>query len=126
MRKGELDFLGEIVRIPDLEKDQVIVAEIVLNAPCFRGNHWFRERQVFEDARGRIDFSEEVAVVRDNPEVATLDCLDDLFEIASAEIIDISVESSLPGRFHHFLEEACSLTANTQPGRWNCFPHLLQ
>src|SRR6266496_424627 len=124
MRKSELDFSREIVGIPELEKDQVIVAEIVLNALCFWGNHRFRERQVFEDARRRIDFSEDVTVVGDNPEVTTLDCIDDLFEIANAEIIDTSVESSSLGRFHHFLKEVCSLTAHTQPGRRNCFPHL--
>src|SRR6267142_4306630 len=68
MRVGKLDFSGEIVCIPELEKDEVIVAEIVLNTSRFRRNHRFRECQVFEDACGRIDFSEDIAVVGDNPE----------------------------------------------------------
>src|SRR6266487_1902628 len=120
MRKSELDFSREIVGIPELEKDQVIVAEIVLNALRFRGNHRFRERQVFEDARRRIDFSEDIAVVGNNPKITILDCLDDLFEIARPEVIDVSVESPLLGRSHHFLEEGGSLAANLQPDGWDC------
>ena len=90
--------------------------------PCFRRNHRFRQRQIFKDSSWRIDFSEDVAVVWDDSEVTILDCLDDLLEIAHAEVIDISVESPLSGRFHYFLEKICSLAANSQPDGWNCFP----
>jgi len=126
MRIGECDFPREVIRVAEFEKDQIIVAEIVLYAPRFRSDHRLRERQVFEDACGRIDFGEDIAMIWDDAEVTILDCLDDLVEIARAELIDISVESPLLGRFHHFLEEGGSLTANFQPDRRNCFPHLLQ
>ena len=97
MRVGELNFAGEIVCIPELEKDDVIVAEIVLNTFRFRRYHWFRERQIFKDPRWRVDFSEDVAVVWDDAEVTVLNCLDNTLEIAHAEIIDISIESPLAG-----------------------------
>src|SRR5947199_10160744 len=126
MKKGELDLSRQIISIPHLEKDQVIIAKVILNSFCLRRNYWFRQREVFEDARWRIDFSEDVAVVRDYPEVTILDCLDDLVEIANAEIIDIGVESPLLGRFHHLVEEVCSLATNTQSNRWNYFPDLFQ
>src|SRR5882757_4623400 len=93
MRIGELDFAGQIVCIPELEKDKVIVAEIVLNTLRFRRNHRFRECQIFKDSRWRIDFGEDVAVVWDDPEVTPLNCLDNAFEIEHAEILDISIES---------------------------------
>ena len=115
-----------LVCVAEFEKDQIIVAEIVLYAPRFRSDHRLRECQVFEDACGRIDFGEDIAVVGDNPEVTILDRLDNLVEIARAEVIDISVESPLLGRFHHFLEEGGSLTANFQPDRWDSLVNLLQ
>src|SRR5262245_41641853 len=112
MRIGERDFPREVIGVTDFEKDQIIVAEIVLYAPRFRSDHGLRERQVFEDACRRIDFSKDIAVVGDNPEVTILDRLNNLVEIARAEVIDISVESPLLGRFHYFLEEDGSPTAN--------------
>ena len=66
MRMCELDLLSEVSRVANFEKNQVVVAKIVLYAPRLRGDHWFRERQVFEDTRGCIDFSEDVAVVRND------------------------------------------------------------
>src|SRR6267142_2521677 len=105
MRIGELDFAGEIVCIPELEKDEVIVAEIVLNTLRFRRNHRFRECQIFKDPRRRIDFGEDVPVVWDDAEITILDCLDDLVEIARTEIIDIPIKSPFASRFHYLLEK---------------------
>src|SRR5262245_53004952 len=119
MRICEFDFAGEVVRVAEFEKNQVIVAEIILNALYFWSDHWLRECKVFEDACGRIDFSEDIAVVRDNAEVTILDCRDDLVNIAGTEVIDISVKSPLFGRFHHFVEEGGSPTANFQSGEWD-------
>src|SRR5262245_10986640 len=93
MRICEFDLPSEVIRVANFEKNKVVVAKIVLYAPRFRGDHWFRKRQVFEETRGRIDFSEDVAVVRNNAEVTMLDSLDNLLEIALAKVIDISIES---------------------------------
>src|SRR5262245_52184396 len=126
MRIGECDLPREVIRVAEFKKDQIIVAEIVLYAPRFGSDHRLRERQVFEDACGRIDFGEDIAVVGDNPEVTILDRLDNLVEIARAEVIDISIESPLLGRFHYFLTESGLLTANFQPDRWDSLGNLLQ
>src|ERR1700746_604137 len=104
MKISEFDFTSEIVRIPDLEKNEIIVVEIVLNALRFRRDHGLRKREVFEDTRWRIDFSKDVAVVRDHSKVTILICVDDLSGIANAQIIDIGVECPLLGRFHYFFE----------------------
>src|SRR5207248_9301333 len=109
----------EVICVAKFEQDQVLVAEIVLYTARFRCNHRLCERQIFKDPCGRIDFSEDIAVIGDDPEVAILDCLDDLVKVARAEVIDVSVESPLLGRFHHFLEEGSSLAANFQPDRRN-------
>src|SRR5882724_9460492 len=114
MRIGEFDFAREVVCVAELEKDHVVIAEIILNTLRFRRNHRFRECQIFKDPRWRIDFGEDVAVVWDDPEVTPLNCLDDAFEIEHAEILDISIESPLTGRLHYLLEKVCSLAANSQ------------
>ena len=93
MRICEFDLPGEVIRVADFEENQVVVTKIVLYAPRFRGDDWFRKRQVFEDTRGRINFSEDIAVVRNDAQVAIVDSLDDLFKIARAKVIDFSVES---------------------------------
>src|SRR2546430_14632577 len=115
MRISECDFPREVVCVAEFEKDQIIVAEIVLYAPRFRSDHRLRERQIFKDPRWRIDFGEDVAVVWDDAEVTILDCLDDLVEIARTEIIDIAIKSPLAGPFHYLLEKVCSFAANSQP-----------
>src|SRR5262249_21886035 len=112
--KGEFDFSREIIGIPNFEKNQIVIAKIILNALGLRGNHRFRQREVFEDARWRIYFSENVMVVRNYPEVTIFNSLNNRSEIPDAEIINNAVEPALLGRLHHFLEEVCSLTTNTQ------------
>ena len=126
MKKGELDFSRQIISIPHLEKDQVIIAKIILNSFCLRCNYWFRQCEVLEDARWHIDLSEDVPVVRDDSQVTIFNRFHDLLEISDTKIIDNAVESPLPGRFHHLLEEVRLLTTNTQSDRWNYLPHLLE
>lgn len=67
MRVHEFDLSREVIRVAEVEIDQVIVAEIVLYSPRFWGDHRLPKRQVFEDACGCIDFSEDIAVVRNDP-----------------------------------------------------------
>src|SRR3712207_81009 len=55
IRVGEFDFAREIVRAAEIEIDQVLVAEIILNALCLRRDDWFAEREILEDARRRVD-----------------------------------------------------------------------
>ena len=93
---------------------------------CLRGNYRLRQRQVFEDTGRRIDFSEDVAVVRDDSEVAVFNRFHDLLETSDTKIIDNAVEPPFPGRFHHLLEEVRLFTTNTQSDRWNYLPHLLE
>jgi len=91
------------------EKDSDHRRRKVLYARVFGAITGFASARYSNMRVGVFDFSEEYCGGWDNPEVTILDRLAISFEIASAEIIDISVKSPLPGRFHHFLEEVCSL-----------------
>src|SRR5262249_35490308 len=97
MRVGKLDFSHQIVGISYIEKDQVVIAEIILDASCFWGNDRFAERKIFKNSGGCFDFSKKVAVVWDDSQVTTVDDLDNLREIASAELIDFPVQAALSG-----------------------------
>ena len=96
MRVGKL-FSRQIVGISYIEKDQVVIAEIILDASCFWGNDRFAQRQIFKNSSGRIDFSKKVAVVWDDSQVTTVDDLDNLRETARAEVIDVPVQAALSG-----------------------------
>src|SRR5436190_7027128 len=126
MEKGELDFSRQIVGISNVEKDELIIAKVIPNSFRPWGNYRFRKRKIFEDTRWRVDFSEDVAVVRDYPEVTILDRLHDLLEISPAEIIDNALESPFLGGFHNLFEEVCPFTTNTQSCGRNYLPHPLQ
>ena len=67
MRICEDDLAREIICIAKLEENKIIFAEIVLNTLSFRSDHRFRQGQIFKDARGRVDFSENIAVIWNNP-----------------------------------------------------------
>src|SRR5262249_21523281 len=126
MRIGKFNFSREVIGVAELEKDQVIVTEVVLYTSRFRGDYRFLQGKVFEYARWRIDFGENISVVGDNPEITILDCLDNLVEIALTKIIYVFVEPALSGRFHHFLKEGGSLAANFQPDGRDHVSHLLK
>src|SRR5215469_11986831 len=108
MRVDKLDLSRQIVGISYIEKNQVVIAEIILDASCFWDNDRFAQRQIFKNSSGRIDFSKKIAVVWDDSQVTTVDDLDDLREAANAEVIDIPVQAALSGRFHHFIEKISS------------------
>src|SRR5262249_32773556 len=109
-----------------VEKKQIIIAEIILYSTRLRCNHRLRKREIFKDACRRIDFSENIAVIRNDSEVTIPNCFNDLIHITAAEIVDIPVEPALLGRFHYFFKECGPFATNFEPRMWNVLCDSLQ
>src|ERR1035437_5570455 len=67
---GKHDSLRQFLRIAGLEKQQRVIAEVILDARRTGGDHRLAEREILEDASRRVDVGKGVALVWDDPEIA--------------------------------------------------------
>ena len=78
MEEDEFDFLRQIAGVSKFKKNDLFISEIVLNSFCFWGDYGLAQGQMLENASWHIYLVEDVAVIRNDAEVASLNRLDNL------------------------------------------------
>src|SRR5665213_864082 len=119
---GEFDFFGKIGGVAQFKENQILRAKIIGDSARLRGDDRLAQREIFKDARRRVDFSEGVQAVGNNADVAVLDGLGYFALHLLAQMPDNAVQAVLPDEVHHGVEKVRAGSVDVQLCVRNIFP----
>src|ERR1700736_6495755 len=110
-----LHFYCQVIDTTQIKEHQLFRSEIVQNSRGARCNHWFRLRQIFENARRHIEFREGAAPIWNHPDIAFGNRTGDLLELHGTHITNRFGEVGSLNGTHAILEERRVPTRFTIP-----------
>ena len=102
------DGLSKAFGIARFEKHNLFLIEIVSDSFGIRNNYRPFHGQVFEDARGHIEFRERVAAIRNNPQINCCKSLRNLILRLGAMIVHGLLKAKLSEQLRYLIHVRCS------------------
>ena len=119
IKVGEFNLPGEIYAIAGIKEKKIALPKVVLDPKGSGSNHRFSQGEILEDSRWCIYLGKGILMVWDNAKVAIINRFDDLPVTFHAQVVNAFLKAPLMNRFHDFLKERISLTADYQPRSGN-------
>src|SRR6266513_3040158 len=105
--------------IPKFEKDQVAIAEIILNGFRPGSDDRFAQCKILKDPCRGVNFGKDIFMVRYDTEIAGGNGFYDSVPVLNTKVINVVLEVSFTGHLHHFLQERRPLPANDEFNVWD-------
>ena len=80
-----LNLLRQLISVARLKEEQRLRREIIHNSRSVRCDRRLSQREIFEDARRRVDVGESISLVRNYAYIAQLDFVDKFFQLSWSE-----------------------------------------